>query len=147
MGAGRQNITRKERKMDTHTQTLLGELTRRWLALGDIETQEVVVMLLRAFSLDKEDVGDRDLPHYREAVERQDRELTERYTTFGQLAVGDRFFHFGREYEKTEPSQTVQWVNCQSDKERRFLRDDCVVERAESQDTQDRILLGGGHGA
>ena len=124
--------------MDTHTQTLQQELNRRWLAFGP-ETQECLIYLARTFTGDQ---GLDDLPHYQEALERQDQYLAERYTTFGQVAVGDHFFHFGHEYEKTEPAQVLQWVNCQSDRGRCFMGDGFVVERVESQKSHSLDLDG-----
>jgi hypothetical protein len=116
------------------TQTLLEEFTQRWLAF-DPETQECLLYLARAF------VGDKridDLPNYQRALERQDREIAERYTTFGALEVGDRFTHFGREYQKTEIDQIPCFVNCQSDRGQTYMGDLYVVERVESQETLDQ---------
>jgi hypothetical protein len=61
-------------------------------------------------------------------------------TTFGQLAIGDRFIWHGHEYKKTETDNLPRygWVNCRGpafydgDQGWRFLEDDRVVEKAES---------------
>jgi len=117
-----------------NTQPLQQELNERWLTL-DVEAQECVISLLRIFTGER---GLGGLSHYQEALRRQDRELAERYTRFGELKTGDIFLHFGRIHRKTEPTQVLQWVNCESDRGQTFMGDDYVVERVESQDTQDR---------
>ena len=128
------------------TQTLQQELNERWLALGgDMETQECVIMLLRRFT--DPNLGMEGLPHYQEALARQEQEIKARYTTFGELAVGNRFFHFGHEYQKTEPTQVLQWVNCESDRGQTYMGDGFVVEKVESQDNPDPDLSGAGTGA
>jgi len=105
------------------TRTLQQELNERWLTL-DVETQECLMYLIRRFTGGN---GLDDLPHYKAALERQDKAMAEKYITFGQLAVGDRFTHFGQEYEKIEPTQVLKWANCQSDRGQTFMGDDFVV--------------------
>ena len=112
------------------TQTLQQELNERFLIL-DGETQQCVLYLVRTFTGEQSLNG---LSLYQQALERQDREIEEKYTTFGELAVEDTFFHFGHQYQKIEPTQVLQWVNCQSDRGQTFMGDGFVVEKVESQD-------------
>lgn len=109
------------------TRTLQQELNERWLTL-DGETQECIMYLVRMFTGERSLKG---LPLYQEALERQDRGMAEKYTTFGQLAVGDRFTWFGNEYEKTEPDKVPLWINCRGPGGERYLSDSAAVEKAE----------------
>lgn len=118
--------------MDVHTRTLRQELVRRWLTL-DVETQESVVMLTRLFTEHSDDATTEGLPHYQEALERQDKAMAQRYTTFGALGPGDKFVWFGHTYQKMEPAKLPLWVNCRGPGGERYLSDGAAVEKVDNE--------------